>query len=92
MSKVEIEINPRGLRNLFRDAAIQGACIEVANNVVENTGFKEGYNVSAWTGPHRAGATVWCNSEEAIKDNLENNTMLKALGAAAPADKIVTKN
>lgn len=91
MGKVEIEINPKGLKELFRSSAIQEICVEVANNVVKNTGFEEGYNVSEWTGPHRAGATVWCNSKEAIKDNLENNTMLKALGSAVPANKIVVK-
>lgn len=89
MSNVKIEINQKGLLELFKDPAIKEACIEVANEVADVAG--DGYNVSKWTGPHRSGATVWCNTPEAIKDNLENNTMLKALGAAVPGDKIVTR-
>ena len=89
MGKVKIEINSEGLLELFKNPGIQGACIAVANEVAETAG--DGYNVSEWTGPHRAGAAVWCNSPSAIEDNLENNTLLKALSSSVSSGKIVHK-
>ena len=90
MGNVEVKINLEGLEELFKSEEIQKACIDTAHKVVKATG-KEGYNVSEWCGPNRAGATIWCNAPSAIKDNLENNTLLKALGSVVPADKIVEK-
>ncbi len=89
MGKVEVEINYNGLLELLKNPAVQKNCIEVANKIADVAG--DGYNVSEWKGPHRAGATVWCDGPEAIRDNLDNNTFLKAVGAAVPADKIVRK-
>lgn len=91
MSKVKVELNSSGMIRLFKDANIQAVCRNVAESVARNTGMEDGYNVSTWVGPFRAGATVWCDSPEATKDNLENNTMLKALGSVVPNEKIVRK-
>ncbi|MBE5852272.1 MAG: hypothetical protein E7299_04870 [Lachnospiraceae bacterium] len=89
MANVKVEINYKGLLELFKNEQIKEKCISVANNVAQIAG--EGYNVSNWTGPHRAGATVWCDSYDAIRDNMKNNTMLKALGASVPKNKIVVR-
>lgn len=83
---VEIEINRKGLYELLKEPEIQKKCIEVGNKTAKVAG--KGYNVSEWTGPNRTGATVWCNTPDAIKDNLENNTFLKAVYATVPANKI----
>lgn len=88
MSKVEVEINYNGLLELFKTPEIQDACVSVADQVAGKAG--KDYNVSKWKGPHRAGATVWCDSAEAIRDNYDNNTLLKALGSVVPGDKIET--
>lgn len=84
--KVEIKINPEGLLELFKDPAIQEACVEVAEEVATMSG--KDYRASKWKGPNRAGAAVWINSEEAMQDNLENNTLLKKLGTVVPTNKI----
>lgn len=89
MANVKVKLNSSGMIKLFKEPNIQAVCRDVAESVVRNTGMEEGYNVSTWKGPFRAGATVWCDSPEAIKDNLENNTMLKALGSVVPNDKVV---
>lgn len=90
MAKIRVEINQKGLRKLFRSEEMKGACKRAAEAVAERAGG-EGYNVSSYKGPHKAGAAVWCNSREAMEDNLENNTLLKALGTVIPDEKIVQK-
>ena len=94
--QIEVEINYKGLLELFRSDEMQGICVEAAEAVADAArgmaGIDEGgYNVSEYRGPHRAGAAVWCNSLEARRDNSKNNTLLKAVGSVIPADKIVKK-
>lgn len=89
MAKVEIELNYEGLSNLWKDPAIAQQCAEVAQAVKSKLGGSDDdYNVSSYIGQHRAGAALWVNSSRAIKDNLENNTVLKALGGVIPSSKI----
>ena len=38
-----------------------------------------GYTVSTYTGRSRVNASVGATSEEALRDNYENNTLLKAV-------------
>ena len=90
MGKVEVKINPAGILELFKSPGIKATCESAAESIKNNAGG-DGYNVSSYTGPNRAGAAVWVNSREAMEDNYENNTLLKATGMVIPAGKIVRK-
>lgn len=77
MSKVRIELNHDGIRALLRSeemkAAIEGEALRVQSKL------GEGYEVSSYTGPGRVNASVSAVTAEAKRDNLQNNTILKAL-------------
>ena len=88
MGKVEVKINPAGILELFKSPGMRAAC-ESAASAIKSSAGGDGYNVSSYTGPNRAGAAVWINSREAMEDNYENNTLLKATGMVIPAGKIV---
>ena len=78
MSKVEIELNSAGIQELLKSAEIQGYCEELARGVASRAG--DGYEVDTMVGKTRVNASVYAATKEANKDNLENNTLLKALG------------
>ena len=78
MSKVEIELNSAGIQELLKSAEIQGYCEELARGVASRAG--DGYEVSSMVGKTRVNASVYAATNEAYRDNLENNTLLKALG------------
>lgn len=87
MSKhVKVKLNYKGLLELWKDTAIHDVVNETADKIADIAG--DGYRASHWTGQHRGGASVWINSEEALQDNFENNTLLKAVGQVVPANKI----
>ena len=88
MGTLKIELNSKGMQELFRSPSMRAAC-ESAASAIKNSAGGDGYNVSSYTGPNRAGAAVWINSREAMEDNYENNTLLKATGMVIPAGKIV---
>ena len=76
--KVEIELNSAGIQELLKSAEIQGYCEELAREVANRAG--DGYEVDTMVGKTRVNASVYAATKEANKDNLENNTLLKALG------------
>lgn len=53
-------------------------CLEHANATCESAGG-EGYEVTTHTGKNRVNASVRANTVKTIKDNYENNTLLKSL-------------
>ena len=78
MSKVEIELNSAGIQELMKSAEIQGYCEELARGVASRAG--DGYEVDSMVGKTRANASVYAATKEANRDNMKNNTLLKALG------------
>lgn len=77
--KCHIELNSVGIRELLKSAEIQSALNETAEAVARRAG--SGYKVVPGTlGKTRANVRVQAATKEANKDNLENNTLLKALG------------
>lgn len=54
---------------------MQGVLIDYANRVKNNAG--DGYSVHV--GPTRANVSVRTETDEAAQDNLDNNTLLKAM-------------
>lgn len=78
MAKVRIELNEAGVRDeLLKSPQIQAVCMGYANRIQAKCGA--GYSINTHTGPNRVNVMVYAETKEAIKDNLENNTLLKAL-------------
>jgi hypothetical protein len=72
---LRFELNSAGVRELLRGEAMQGVLMEYAQGVAHSAG--EGY--STWVGPNRANVSVTTATEEAYQDNLDNNTLEKAI-------------
>lgn len=79
MSKnVEIVLNSAGIRELLKSAEIEAVCRDQAEAVANRAGA--GYKVDTHVGKTRVNAMVSTDTKEAYRDNLKNNTLLKALG------------
>lgn len=78
MSKVEIELNREGVRQLMRSPEMQAILKAQAETIKDHCG--EGYE--AYVAQARAVAIVGTATEAAINDNSDNNTILKAVGAS----------
>lgn len=77
MANVKIELNRDGVRDLLRSQEMMEICEEHASNVLGRLG--PGYTVSSMTGKNRVNASVFAESYQAKRENLESNTILKAL-------------
>lgn len=75
--KLKVELNRAGVRSMLRSNEMMGICKGYANAALSRLG--SGYAVSCHTGKNRVNAEVAAVSAKAIKDNSENNTILKAL-------------
>lgn len=79
MSKTRIELNSKGIRELLRSDEIAAAVGEQAALVAGRCG--EGYAHDVKMMPSRVIASAYTDTVEAAKDNSDNNTLLKGLGA-----------
>lgn len=77
MAKVEIKLNREGVRELLRSDEMKAICEERANNALKNLGA--GYSVNTFTGKNRVNAEITADTFKAKKENLETNSILKAL-------------
>ena len=77
MANLKIELNSEGIKELLRSSQIKAICEEKARSAVSKLG--EGYVASSYTGKSRVNASVYAESQKARAENLENNTILKAL-------------
>ncbi|MBQ8559050.1 MAG: hypothetical protein IJ439_03595 [Tyzzerella sp.] len=77
MSKVKVILNKEGVRELLRSNEMMAICEEHANKALGQLG--EGYIVTTMTGQNRVNASIYAESYEAKKENMEHNTILKAL-------------
>lgn len=77
MGKFRIELNAEGVRELLRSSEMMAVCREHAERIAERAGT--GYEVTTYTGENRVNASVHAATEEAYRDNLKNNTLLKAV-------------
>jgi len=78
MGNVRIELNRAGVRELLLSNEILAVCEKVADGVAMRAG--EGYGVNVFHGRNRVNAEVQAETAAAYRDNLKNNTLLKALG------------
>ncbi len=77
MSKVKIVLNRQGVAALLKSPEMMNICQEHANATVASLG--EGYEVTTHVGKNRVNAEVAAVTYKAKRDNLENNSILKAL-------------
>lgn len=79
MSKgsMKIVLNREGVRSLLKSGEMQAICNEHANAALSRLG--PGYEVTSRVGKNRCNSEVAAVTRKAKKDNLENNSILKAL-------------
>lgn len=77
MSKIKFKLNRKGVAELMKSAAMQEVLQEYATGIRNRCG--DGYTQDIYVGKNRANAMVSAETYKAKSDNLENNTILKAV-------------
>ena len=77
MANFNVILNTAGVREMLKSKEMEAICSEQAGMVMGRVG--NGYKTDTHTGVNRVNAMVWADSYQAKKDNLDNNTLLKAL-------------
>lgn len=77
MSKMQFKLNRAGVGSMLKSAEMQSVLSKQASAIKNRCG--EGYEQDTFVGTNRANARVWAESLEARKENMENNTLLKAV-------------
>ena len=78
MSKMKFELNRQGVGELLKSKDMERVLNGYAKEIAGRAG--EGYRAGSYQGSDRVKVNVWPETPEAWKDNLENNTLLKAVG------------
>lgn len=76
--KVKFVLNRSGVRSLLRGAEMMEIIDAKAGRVAQRAGI--GYVTSKYTGRNRVNVSVYAETDEAWRDCLENNSLIKALG------------
>ncbi len=77
MAKMKFKLNRSGVAALMKSNQMQGVLEEKATGVRNRAG--EGYKQDIYVGKTRANAMVYADTHQAKKDNMKNNTLLKAV-------------
>lgn len=77
MAQFKFELNRNGVRELLRSKEMAEICQEYANKALGSLG--DGYEVTTHTGQNRVNAEVAAVTYTAKKENLETNSILKAV-------------
>lgn len=80
MNKLKFELNKSGVRQMLRSPEAMAVCQQYAQQVYARCPNIEGYVIKEKRYPERNGYIVTAEDFPAIRDNLENNTLLKARG------------
>jgi len=78
MSKTKVVLNRDGVRELLKSEGMLQMCKQIAENAQGKLG--DGYETTTHIGKNRCNASVKAVSEKAKKENMEDNTILKAIG------------
>lgn len=81
MSEFKFELDREGVRELLKSEEMAEVCESYARDIQGRAG--DGYDVSVYQGKNRVNASVKAETDEALHDNYENNTLLKALGGGS---------
>lgn len=72
------ELNSAGVRELLKSSYIASCCQSAAEAIASRAG--DGYQVSGvYAGRNRVNVSVETATSKAARDNLKNNTLLKAV-------------
>ncbi|WP_348920127.1 hypothetical protein [Enterococcus rotai] len=77
MAKSGFKLNYSGVSELMKSAAMQEVLTGHATDIKNRCG--EGYEQDVYVGKTRANAMVSANTYQAKRDNMKNNTILKAV-------------
>lgn len=77
MSKMKFKLNRAGVANLMKSAEMQNILTQQASEIKNRCG--DGYEQDIYVGKNRANAMVTAKTHKAKRDNLKNNTILKAV-------------
>lgn len=77
MNKLKVVLNKEGVRELLKSEEMLSICKAHADATAAALG--EGYEVSTYTGRNRVNAQITAVTREARQENMENNSILKAL-------------
>ncbi len=80
MSKVTVKLNSDGVRALLKSEGVESYLARLAGDAVAKLG--DGYEQSAYQGKNRVNVSISAVSDEALAENLDSNTLLKAIGGA----------
>ncbi|WP_247938739.1 hypothetical protein [Streptococcus anginosus] len=74
---MKFKLNRAGVADLMKSGAMQIVLNKHASNIKNRCG--DGYEQDVYVGRNRANAMVSAKTTKAKKDNLKNNTLLKAV-------------
>ena len=77
MGKMQFKLNRKGVADLMKSAEMQTVLKDYATGIKNRCG--DGYEQDIHIGKNRANAMVSASTYKAKKDNLDNNTILKAV-------------
>ena len=77
MAKVKLELNRAGVRDLMLSKEMESGLESIAGNILAKLG--DGYSTNTFHGKNRINVEVMADTCEARRDNMENNTILKAV-------------
>jgi len=77
MSKFKFALNRAGVRQLMQSEEMQSILKDKADAALNSLG--EGYKSDIYIGKNRANAMVYADTYQAKRDNLKNNSILKAV-------------
>lgn len=78
MANVKIELNRKGVAQLLQGAETRDMVQRIGNEVAQRAGT--GYSARTHNSGQRQICNVYPDTREARQDNLENNTLIKAMG------------
>lgn len=77
MNRYKVKLNKKNVRAYMKSESVQAMLKERADAIASRCG--EGYTADTYIGKTRANSMVKANTRAAIKDTLNNNTIIKAV-------------
>ena len=75
---IKVELNHEAVGEMLKSSEMQELVKIYADEIAERAG--DGYASDTYSAGSRVIASAYTETEEAMEDNLENNTLLKAMG------------
>ena len=75
---IKVELNHEAVGEMLKSSEMQELVKSYADEIAKRAG--DGYASDTYNAGSRVIASAYTETEEAMEDNLENNTLLKAMG------------